>query len=168
VDDVLTKNKIRFWGIAGTLLGTKRHAGIIPWDDDIDIGVYLKDKKKAIEALKAAHHEIKPFFFGIKVDKCLDIFFFDSEGKYVSKMARALWPKEYISPTEMPLKRFKFGGHTIPLIEDSNVYLERIIGKEWKTDCRIKVPHDIPLLWKALWHLNPFITKKFIFQKSTE
>lgn len=39
----LDKYKIKYWAHAGTLLGTIRHQGFIPWDDDIDLG-YINEK----------------------------------------------------------------------------------------------------------------------------
>ena len=44
----LDENNISYWIIGGTLLGSVRHGDIIPWDDDIDIGILEKDFNKLI------------------------------------------------------------------------------------------------------------------------
>lgn len=43
---VLEAYKIRYWLEGGSLLGALRNGDIIPWDSDVDIGVYQEDLKK--------------------------------------------------------------------------------------------------------------------------
>ena len=46
IHDTLTKNKIKYFMVGGTLLGAVRHQGIIPHDDDGDICIFKKDVPK--------------------------------------------------------------------------------------------------------------------------
>ena len=38
MNELLEKHNIKYVAVAGTTLGLNRHGGIIPWDNDIDIG----------------------------------------------------------------------------------------------------------------------------------
>jgi hypothetical protein len=42
-DELCRKHEIRYFANGGTLLGAIRHNGIIPWDDDADVGIMAED-----------------------------------------------------------------------------------------------------------------------------
>ena len=57
---ICDKYDIKYTPIGGTLLGTIRHQGFIPWDDDIDVGMLRSEYNRFIEAAKK---ELRPEFF---------------------------------------------------------------------------------------------------------
>ena len=59
--DVCAKYQLRIWAEGGTLLGTVRDHGYIPWDDDIDMAMLRDDYDKLVAiASKEFDH---PYFF---------------------------------------------------------------------------------------------------------
>ena len=71
VDAICRRNNIPYWLGSGSLLGAVRHKGFIPWDDDLDIEILRKDRKRFIEAcnrelpknLHVQCHETEPDYY---------------------------------------------------------------------------------------------------------
>jgi lipopolysaccharide cholinephosphotransferase len=60
VKDICERHGIKYFLIAGTLLGAVRHRAFIPWDDDLDIGMLRPDYERFIAVAQA---EIGPGHF---------------------------------------------------------------------------------------------------------
>lgn len=134
----LTNNKIPFWIIGGTTLGSVRHGDMIPWDDDIDIGVLEKDMDQILEMNKvfnnygyeiAPHKRIYRFRKKGQIFPFVDIFcYFKSNNKYLMNHIelRNIWPNEYYKNNELfPLKLYKFGNFMLPGPNYPLDYLDR-------------------------------------------
>ncbi len=68
-DSFCKKHDIKYYACGGTLLGSVRHKGFIPWDDDVDIAVPRADYNR-MKAIMEKEPLPEPFFFQTpKTDK---------------------------------------------------------------------------------------------------
>ena len=58
-DIVCRKHNIKYWLWRGALLGSHRHRGFIPWDNDLDIGIMKEDYEK----FRLVSHELPTDIF---------------------------------------------------------------------------------------------------------
>ena len=154
----LDEHKINYWLLFGSLLGSVRHGEIIPWDDDIDIGMMDEDYNK----LKLLKNELNKFGLDINnsvtlvVEKIvytdtagtfgttrtfndnnifIDIFRFIKEGdkyKYLREQTHKNWPNGWFYEDELfPLKKYKFGNNYYTGPNYSLPYLDRMY-KDWQ------------------------------------
>ena len=64
-DRICRKNNIDYWLEYGTLIGAARHGGFIPWDDDIDVCIMKKDKKRLQKVMREQLNP--PFYYEGKI-----------------------------------------------------------------------------------------------------
>ena len=67
---IFKSHNIQYWCNSGTLLGAIRHGGIIPWDDEIDIGMMKKDQERFLDltnVFKKCGYSIVSTWFGFKI-----------------------------------------------------------------------------------------------------
>ncbi|MCQ2591515.1 MAG: LicD family protein [Treponema sp.] len=71
-------NNIHYFMLAGTLLGSIRHKGFIPWDDDMDIGMLRKDYNRFLEVCETQLDKEHFFVQRIETD--------DGFGKFYTRL----------------------------------------------------------------------------------
>jgi phosphorylcholine metabolism protein LicD len=143
-DKIMTENGIPYFISCGTLLGAIRNGGLIPWDNDIDIGMQSEDISRLL-ALKdefAKHGITLPKTDSIqRVDSgtgFLDIFPYirNSNGEYVheDEYNRKRFDKEWFTSSNLyPLKRYTFGPLSVLGPNEGEICVERMYGSDWRT-----------------------------------
>ena len=61
IDEVVRKLNLKYYMAFGSLIGTVRHHGFIPWDDDLDIMMLRKDYDKFISYFVEHKEELYPY-----------------------------------------------------------------------------------------------------------
>lgn len=184
VDAILKEQNIPYWALAGTLLGAERHHGIIPWDDDIDIGFFAEDEAKFLASMHVLNQRgievcqfgggYKCFYKGDKKIKIpdedgyypwrypfIDLFVMKREGNkiiYACKNALiAFGEREYFYTEELqqPLPLTSFGPMEIPVPHNSKEVLTRAYGDDWQNIGYVEYDHEMEQeLDKIVFHIK--------------
>jgi len=167
ITTILDDNNIDYFLIGGSLIGYHRHnKSFIPWDDDIDIGVFEKDKNRLTALLTAYCDENKDYTINIifdiykfrfNKDIFIDIFYYKYDNKlqhynYYTKTLQDLFPQQYIKIDEIyPLNIIDFilylpDGEIyekikIKTLNNSIDYLDRIYPN-WQHNKIVSIPHN--------------------------
>ncbi len=80
---------IKYFAIAGTLLGAVRHQGFIPWDDDVDIGMFREDYDKLVSVAPDAFSEPYDFMVSGKIEH-----FFRGHAQLRNRLTTGILPSE--------------------------------------------------------------------------
>ena len=141
---------IPYFAIAGTLIGTVRQGGLMPLDDDIDMGILEKEYMK-FENYTHEDFYIRHVFFGYKLFKkkykgtskiFIDIMIFRERDGMLKIQGTTMWESESLHYDEIfPLVTAKYSDIEITIPNKHIQYLHRAFPK-WDTSMRPSCWHE--------------------------
>ena len=158
---VATKHNITFFMDAGTLIGSFRHHGLVPWDDDIDLLIPSAQRPLITEILSNVGPNYKvirqdglvsKFFFKSSISvpghawtyPYMDLYFYTENTGSISFLGRI--DKSLV----FPLGERPFWNFTLPAPKNT----EGFIRRKWKTfdtDCETQPITHRDAKWAKVW-----------------
>lgn len=129
LDCVFNELNINYSVIAGTLLGTVRHKGMIPWDDDLDLVLF----RDAIPKMSNIFIELSRLGYAINLEDGKNRFFVKGSGVYADIAIYELnFSSKYLLLENMlPFKRMKFGPVEVSVPNNYENVLTHTYGMNW-------------------------------------
>lgn len=156
--EVLDESHIRVWLLGGSLLGYVRHGGIIPWDDDIDVGV----KDSELQAVKNACEDAGLFCKYSFVDSSLlkvygepggafiDVFAFERDND-TWKIKHCNFYDRFKDGDLFPLKRTEMQGVPVDIPATTTPYLDDKFGRDHMHTLFVRPTHDKGVMCMNIW-----------------
>ena len=138
---------------AGSVLGARRHHGLIPWDKDVDLALFSTDAafvKRILNSLNMKWHINRGDGFGFHIDtefkQYIDIWMYERIGNIAKcvgvdngcmRWHRKMQQKiiEYNASVFFPPVYAPFGPYILPIPHDSTTHLNLKYTNNWREKC---------------------------------
>ena len=140
-------DEVEVFPMFGTLLGIVRGDDLIPHDDDVDFGYFMRDSGKLIKKLDALHgekgylivrNEFSNLYTLVKDGIMIDLYEYEivKEDGILQQGHRSFYNLKYdevFHTSEEALREITFRGRTMKCIAHPVRFFERYYGLDWKT-----------------------------------